>query len=185
MQALSIGVVVGIFIKSLAFLYEQIKNLVRSTQSFSVSGIWTAAFESNIPGKHVVEIFKITQNREKISLYLQHYGNITKTVRKYRGIGIFRGKAISLAYFDESRDRSHSGVFSLVLDQDSAGETIVRGQYAELGIGDNSNKIVIGNDQYIARKIRPNLSILARLYLGVKCFSSFEEANDFFVSVTR
>jgi hypothetical protein len=143
-QALSGLIAVGYTIKALVFVYAQITTFVRRTQPFSIAGIWTANFESSIPGKHVVEIFKITQYRENISLYLQHYNNIKDTFRKYRGIGKFRGNSISLVYYDKSGDTPINGVFSLVIERDASGKTLVGGRFAELGR--------VGTADYVAKK---------------------------------
>lgn len=166
---------------------KYIENLEFSkVQGFNISGIWLATFSSYIPGKHIYELVRISQNKEKIQLYIEHYNNNNKGINflKLEGSGVFRGSKLSAVYYPMGAIESRSGVFVLrSLDNPES----LEGIYAEMESTENGIILHEHENYKLTRLHYPNkfikfkMNIIMRLHRA--CFKNYNDLEAFYNTI--
>ena len=171
----------GIFIsKALKWLCSLVRNSIYSFREFTISGAWLATFDSLfVNGEQIIELVRLKQKKENISIYLEHYNSQINKVMKYTGSGIKRGDKFSAFYNAVDKSRDQSGVIALVL-KSNPGKTfpIFSGTCIEYGhsAGEDIKEF---KNIYELRRIRLSLYRRVRLFLRITCFENYDKINSY------
>lgn len=172
-----IGIAGAATLKAAALLYGKVSEAIFARRNFTLTGLWFARFESYVGNKHNIEVVRFVQQKERVKFHLQQYSTSNSTLRKFAGLGIVRGPALSAVYYSTNRQTLQSGVFSLSVAQNTKGDTLLKGHYAELHIGKNKG-IAVSKEEYVLTPLN-NLPVVARIKLMCKlqCFQNYLEAK--------
>ncbi len=171
-----IGVLAVIILKTLAWLYALIKNIVFAHRQFTIAGIWLANFDSLlIEERNNVELVKIKQKQELIELYLEQYNNKTQHVLKFKGFGINRASKISAVYYALGNTFAQHGIFILRVKENYPDPLpILSGKYAEFENNENSIIISKDGDEYELKRLSIPIYKRLKLALHIQCFKDYD-----------
>ncbi len=174
-----VGLAVILVEKTFVFLNNYIKNFEFSkNQGFTISGTWLADFSSFISGKHNIELVRISQEQEKIRLYIEHYNNLEKNnFLKIEGSGVFRASKMSAVYYPLDTDDSRSGVFSMRTVTTPNGE-VLKGKYAEFESTEKGD-ILHNNENYTLTRIYLPLKKRIKMKFNIPCFKNYYDLEFF------
>jgi hypothetical protein len=170
--------VLGVIVFHLGMIaFSRLSDALFAEKNFTVSGTWLARFESYISGKRNIEIVRFVQKRERISFKIQQFSTPQGRVKKFKGEGILRGVSLSAVYYAADPQDIQSGVLALSAGSRSGdGGTSLRGHYAELPIGADFNRIVIGKEEYILNRFHLSIFQRLKLFFGIHCFKDYADA---------
>lgn len=175
----SVGLAVIVVEKTFVFLNNYIKNFKFSkAQGFTISGTWLADFPSYIPGKHNIELVRISQEQEKIRLYIEHYNNLERNnFLKVEGSGVFRASKMSAVYYPIGTSDSRSGVFTLRTITTPTGD-VLKGKYAEFESTEKGD-ILHNNEDYTLTRINLPWKNRIKMKLNIPCFKNYDDLEGF------
>ena len=173
--ALAALVVEKIFI----FSYNYFKNIrFSSHQNFTISGTWLTNFPSYTLNKDICELVRISQDQEKIRLYIEHHNDLKKNnFLKLEGSGVFRANKMSAVYYPKDSSDSRSGVFVL---RTNGG--VLNGRYAEFESTKNGYNIH-KDKRYTLKRIRLPLFKRIKMKLRIQCFKNYDDLKDYWLSL--
>lgn len=156
-------------------LYDYLNNILFSYRNFTISGIWLAGFLSYISGKHNYELVRITHDKENIRLYIEQYNNLTNSIFKFGGNGVFRASKMSAVYYPLDRSEIRSGVFALRTINTPNGEIALTGRYAEFESNENGETLRIADTNYSLKRIKLPLIKSIKMKLHIPSFKNYDD----------
>lgn len=174
----SVAVSLVLFSKVSAVLWRFIRHIRQSRQAHSVSGCWTGTCVlPSYNGTAHVEIWRIVQNREDISLSFFSYppdGRPTLC----RGVGVFRVSMLSAIYYTPSSDTYESGVLALRLK----GRRLI-GLYAQFDPNDPEEPFFISDTSFCLTRIQLPFRQRVRMLFGLPPVMTYSQAAALYASV--
>lgn len=141
---------------------------------FSFDGYWKSKFRTHLGESHNIEIFRIRQFGDSITLKGWSYSGATGKVRRYSGRGMARGYSFASVYSVNEKGSLQHGAYAMRAVLEDDGSSSLRGLYIEFDNRKNREEIAIGPEEYAATKIRLGIIDYIRLVRGWQKFVSYE-----------
>lgn len=173
---LAISVVLGLWRSTLV---TKVLNLA-SPVSFSFEGWWKSKFRTHLGEYQNIEIFRVRQYGDGISVKGWSYSGATGRVRHYSGKGKARGSSFSFLYAVNDTGSLQHGAYALKGASGEEGEPILRGIYIEFDDRKDHGSIAVGPEEYFATKVKLSIVEYIKLHFGYGKFGDFKRLeNDY------
>ncbi len=174
-----IGVLGGLVIKLINYIYVRITEYIYSYNNFTLNGIWLTKFQSYAPDKSNIEIVSIKQKKELIYIKIQQYANNSNVPAKFTGLGIFRSSELSAIYYPNNKELLQNGTILMRVVHKLTEQPKLDGFYHEFDFTTENNKIKIGAGPYILQRVSLPFHKKIKILCNINCFSSYSEIQKF------
>jgi len=174
------GLIVIGFVNIVKYGYKEIISLVNLNDPYTISGIWATNYYHWADSTNSLEVVKIIQRKEKISIYYQHFRK-TKTNCMTHGIGegFFRTSELYMSYGPLEKERGGGGVLMLRLKDKEHRKMILEGLLLEFDRTPNQS---LNANSYSLHRVRLPIWQKIKFWLRKPCFDSYEKASDYLES---
>lgn len=175
--AVSLIVAATFFIlgKSWGLVGRFVQTLRQAASSFTVSGFWVGTCVlPSYNDSPSIEIWRITQKDQAISLKFFEYKSSSERIDKCTGSGVFRGGLFSAIYYSTRPDSYESGVLALRLRGMG-----LSGVYAQYDVGKSDEKFFASDTTYELFRVRLSWRRALLFAFGRKPFKDFAEVSQF------